>query len=193
MCEQPVRTRVRTPAGWRGLQEFLILDRGEAPIEAVELEGIAEADADPGGARGDRRGRADRRRPLQPGDLDRPDPRGPGIREAIAAAPAPVVAVSPLVGGRAIKGPTDAFIAALGRPVDAAGVASLYAGVIDAIVVDADDDGPAPPGIEVLACPTLMEGAGGRRALAERVIEFVDPLTRGGRSFTGWRRPRSSR
>ena len=44
MCEQRVRTRVRTPAGWRGLQEFLIVDEGAAPIEAVEVEGLAEAE-----------------------------------------------------------------------------------------------------------------------------------------------------
>ena len=43
MCEERVRTRVRTPAGWRGLQEFLILDEGEAPIEAIEVDGLADA------------------------------------------------------------------------------------------------------------------------------------------------------
>ena len=76
MCEDRVRTRVRTPAGWRGLQEFLILDRGEAPIEAVEVEGLARGGANAGGARGDRRRRGDRDRPVEPGDLDRPDPLG---------------------------------------------------------------------------------------------------------------------
>ena len=88
----------------------------------------------------------------------------PGMREAIAASGAPVVAVSPLVAGRAVKGPTDAFIAAVGRPVTAAGVASLYAGLIDG-------DGRRrrrsrsrrPDGVAVLSCPTLMEGADGRR------------------------------
>ena len=88
---------------------------------------------------------------------------------------APVVAVSPLVGGRAVKGPTDAFLAALGRPVSAAGVASLYAGLLDGMVVD--DGDPIPPrGPGRARCPTLMEGAAGRRALAERVLEFARGL-----------------
>ena len=53
MSETPVRTRIRTPAGWRGLQEFLILDHGEAPIEAVEVEGLGTGDAYAGGSGGD--------------------------------------------------------------------------------------------------------------------------------------------
>ncbi len=77
MSEDRVRTRVRTPAGWRGLQEFLILDHGAAPIEGVEIEGIAQATPAPEvlEALGD--GRRDRDRPVQPRDLDRPDPLAP--------------------------------------------------------------------------------------------------------------------
>jgi LPPG:FO 2-phospho-L-lactate transferase len=97
----------------------------------------------------------------------------PGIRGAIAGSAAPVIAVSPFVAGRAIKGPTEAFMAAIGRPVTAAGVASLYEGLLDAIVVDSGDPDPPPDGIEVLSCPTLMEGEGGRRALAERVLTLA--------------------
>ena len=100
----------------------------------------------------------------------------PGMREAIAAAPGPVVAVSPLVGGRAVKGPTDAFISSLGRPVSAAGVASLYEGLLDGIVVDDGDPDPPPDDLRVLSCPTLMVGAAGRRALAARVLEFARGL-----------------
>ena len=83
----------------------------------------------------------------------------PGMREAIAASPAPVVAVSPYVAGAVVKGPTDRFMEALGRPRTAAGVASLYAGLIDAMVVDEGDPDPPPDEIPTLAAPTLMEGA----------------------------------
>lgn len=176
MSEQPVRTRVLTPGGWRSLQEFLILDRGEAPIEGVELDGIAEA-----------RPTAEALAALAGADAIVIGPSNPvisigpilaipGMREAIIAATAPVVAVSPFVGGRAVKGPTDAFVAALGRPLSAAGIASLYAGLIDAIVIDDADPDPAPDGIAALCCPTLMEGREGRRALAERVLEFARSL-----------------
>ena len=60
--------------------------------------------------------------------------------------------------------------------MSAAGVASLYDGLLDGMVVDAGDPDPAPEGLEVLSCPTLMEGASGRRALAERVLEFARGL-----------------
>ena len=99
------------------------------------------------------------------------------MREAIAAAPGPVVAVSPLVGGRAVKGPTEAFIAAVGRPVTAAGVASLYTGLLDGMVVDAGDPEPGPGGARGAALP---DPDGGRRPavakLAERALEFARGL-----------------
>ena len=82
----------------------------------------------------------------------------PGMREAIAASAAPVVAVSPFVAGKVVKGPTERFMEAVGRPSTAAGVASLYAGLIDAMVVDEGDPDPPPAEIPTLAAPTLMEG-----------------------------------
>lgn len=176
MSDSPVRTHVLTPAGRRGLQEFLILDRGEAPIEGIEVEGLAEA-----------RPTAEVSTAIANADLIVIGPSNPvisigpilavpGMRDAIAAASAPVVAVSPFVAGRAIKGPTEAFMAAIGRPVGAAGVASLYAGLLDGIVVDDGDPDPPPEGLAVLVRPTLMDGAAGRVALAERVLAWAGEL-----------------
>ncbi len=176
MSEQPVRTRVRTPAGWRGLQEFLILDHGEAPIEGVELGGIADAAPTPEALAALADAEAIIVGPSNPVISIGPILSIPGMREAIAASAAPVVAVSPFVGGGAVKGPTDAFVASLGRPVTAAGVASLYEGLLDGMVVDEGDPPPDPEGVEVLRCPTLMEGVAGRRGLAERVLEFARGL-----------------
>ena len=82
------------------------------------------------------------------------------MRDAIAASPAPVVAVSPYVAGEVVKGPTDRFMEAIGRPTTAAGVASLYAGLIDGMVVDEGDPDPPPGrGARRSATATLMEGA----------------------------------
>ena len=173
MTEQPVRTRVQTPAGWRGLQEFLILDHAEAPIEGIELGGIAEARPTPEVLEALAEADAVIIGPSNPVISIGPILSVPGMREAIAASPGPVVAVSPLVGGRAVKGPTEAFMASVGRPVSAAGVASLYVGLLDGMVVDAGDPDPPPEGMAVLSCPTLMEGPEGRRALAERVLDFA--------------------
>ena len=173
MTEQPVRTRVQTPAGWRGLQEFLILDHAEAPIEGIELGGIAEARPTPEVLEALAEADAVIIGPSNPVISIGPILSVPGMREAIAASPGPVVAVSPLVGGRAVKGPTEAFMASLGRPVSAAGIASLYVGLLDGMVMDAGDPDPPPEGMAVLSCPTLMEGPEGRRALAERVLDFA--------------------
>ena len=87
----------------------------------------------------------------------------PGMREAIAASPAPVVAVSPYVAGQVVKGPTDRFMQALGRPSTAAGVASLYAGLIDGMVVDEGDPDPPPAEVATLAA---VDPDGGSRAAA---------------------------
>jgi LPPG:FO 2-phospho-L-lactate transferase len=100
----------------------------------------------------------------------------PGMREALAGSAAPVLAVSPYVAGKVVKGPTDVFMAAIGRPSTAAGVASLYEGVIAGMVCDEGDPDPPPEGIEVLRCPTLMDGAAGRMAVAERTLELTAAL-----------------
>jgi LPPG:FO 2-phospho-L-lactate transferase len=176
MCESRVSTRVRTASGWRGLQEFLIVDRGAAPIEAVEVEGLERAEPAPEVREALAGADAIVIGPSNPVISIGPILAVPGMREAISASGAPVVAVSPLVAGRAVKGPTDAFMDALGRPRSAAGVASLYAGVIEAMVVDEGDPDPPPPGLKALACRTLMEDAPGRRALAEQVMTFAEDL-----------------
>ena len=101
------------------------------------------------------------------------------MREAIAAASAPVLAVSPFVGGRAVKGPTEPFMRAIGREPTAAGVASLYEGLLDAMVTDEGDPDDGPEGIAAFRCPTLMEGAEGRLALGVRVLELAESLIGG--------------
>jgi LPPG:FO 2-phospho-L-lactate transferase len=173
MCDEPVRTRVRTAAGWRALQEFLILDHAQGPVEAVELRGIAEARPTPEALEALRSAEAIVIGPSNPVISIGPILAVPGMREAIASAPAPAIAVSPFVGGRAVKGPTDAFMAGIGAPTSAAGIAQLYQGVAEGLVHDPADPGPPPEGVETLVCETLMEGPEGRRELAERVLEFA--------------------
>ena len=176
MCDERVSTRVQTPAGWRSLQEFLILDHGEAPIDGIEVEGLAEARPTPEVTTALAEAEVIVIGPSNPVISIGPILSVPGVREAIVAATAPVIAVSPLVAGRSVKGPTEAFMAAIGRPCTAAGVASLYEGLLDAMVVDAGDPDPPPEDVTVFSCPVLMQGAAGRRELAERVLELAAML-----------------
>jgi LPPG:FO 2-phospho-L-lactate transferase len=176
MSDQPVRTQVITPAGRRGLQEYLILDRGEPDVLGVELEGIEAAEPTPEVLDALRGAEAIVLGPSNPVISIGPILAVPGMREAILASPAPVLAVSPYVAGAVVKGPTDRFMAGIGRPCTAAGVASLYAGLIDAMVVDEDDPDPPPAEPPSLAAPTLMEGAGGRARLARIVLDHAATL-----------------
>jgi LPPG:FO 2-phospho-L-lactate transferase len=176
MSDRPVRTKVLTAVGTRALQEYLILDGGRPSVIGVELEGIESAEPTPevldalAGAEAIVLG------PSNPVISIGPILAVPGMREAIAASPAPVVAVSPYVAGAVVKGPTDRFMEGAGRPSTAAGVASLYAGLIDAMVVDEDDPEPPPADLPTLAAPTLMEGAAGRVRVARLVLDYAATL-----------------
>jgi LPPG:FO 2-phospho-L-lactate transferase len=173
MSDAPVRTHVRTPEGWRPFQEFMIVDRASAPIEAVELRGIADAAPPPEALAAIAGAEAVIVGPSNPIISIGPILAVPGMREALAATSAPVVAVSPFVGGRAVKGPTDAFMEHAGLDRSATGIATAYAGVLDGLVADERVEGHDLP---VLVTGTLMEGAAGRRRLAERALEFAAGL-----------------
>jgi LPPG:FO 2-phospho-L-lactate transferase len=176
MCEQPVRTFVDTPAGWRGLQEYLILDHGEGEVRGVRLDGIQEATATTEVTAALVDAEVIVIAPSNPVISIGPILSVAGVREAIEAAGVPVLAISPLVGGRSLKGPTEAFLRGLGRPVSAAGVASLYEGLLDGMVIDPDEPEP-PEGVELLTVPTVMADASQRRELAERTLEFARGLS----------------
>jgi LPPG:FO 2-phospho-L-lactate transferase len=179
MSEQPVRTRVRTAAGWRSLQQYLVAERAAAEVEGIELDGIADAEPTPEVLAAIESAEAIVIGPSNPVISIGPILAILALREAIAASPAPVVAVSPYVAGQVVKGPTDTFMRAVGRPSTAAGVASLYRGLVDGMVCDSDDPDPAPDEIRVVSCLTLMTGEEGRRALALQTLDFANGLVEG--------------
>jgi LPPG:FO 2-phospho-L-lactate transferase len=179
MCEASVRTKVATAAGVRGLQEYLIVDGGQPEVHGVELEGIADAVPTKEAMEALRAAEAIVIGPSNPVISIGPILAVPGMREAIRQFGVPVVAVSPFVAGQVVKGPTERFMQALDRPSTAAGVASLYAGLIDAMVVDEADPDPPPAEIPTLAAPTLMEGAAGRVRLARIVLDYAASLVEG--------------
>ena len=176
MSDAPVRTKVLTAAGRRDLQEYLIVDGGEAEVQGVELEGIAEAEPTPEVLAALRDADAIVIGPSNPVISIGPILAVPGMREAIVASGAPVVAVSPFVAGAVVKGPTERFMVAVGRPSTAAGVASLYAGLIDAMVVDEADPDSPPQDVPTQAAPTLMDSAAARARLGRIVLDYADTL-----------------
>jgi LPPG:FO 2-phospho-L-lactate transferase len=176
MTDQPARTRVRTAQGWRGLQQYLVAERAQAQVEEIQIEGIRDAHPTPEVLEATAAADVIVIGPSNPVISIGPIVSMPELREALAAAPAPVVAVSPYVAGQVVKGPTDIFMAAVGRPSTAAGVASLYEGLIDGMVCDADDPDPPPEELPVLSCPTLMEDQPSRFRLAARTIDFASSL-----------------
>lgn len=179
MCEQPVRTQVRTPAGTREVQEYLIVDHAEPEVEGVELRGISSARPTPEVTEAIATAELIVIGPSNPVISIGPILAVPGIREAIMTATAPVVALSPLVGGKVVKGPTAKFMQAVGRPATAAGVASLYEGLLDGMVVDVGDPDPPPQEIQTIAAPILMDNARARKRVARVVLGFGASLARG--------------
>jgi LPPG:FO 2-phospho-L-lactate transferase len=176
MCDEPVRTKVLTEHGRRELQEYMILDGGKPEVRGVELDGIAEARPTDEVINAFRAADVIVIGPSNPVISIGPILAVPGMRAAIEASIAPVVAVSPYVGGAVMKGPTNNFMEALGRPTTAAGVASLYAGLIDAMVVDEGDPDPPPAEIPTLVASTLMDGGAGRLRVARTVLDYAESL-----------------
>lgn len=176
MSDQPVRTRIRSSGEWRGLQEYLILEGGKTEVEGVELEGIESAEPTPEVLEAITEADLIVVGPSNPVISIGPILAVPGIRQTIIDADAPVVAVSPYVAGKVVKGPTDLFMKAIDRPTTAAGVASLYQGVIDAMICDADDPDPPPTEVRSFSTATLMHSAESRATVARAVIKVGETL-----------------
>jgi LPPG:FO 2-phospho-L-lactate transferase len=172
MSDRPVSTWVGARGRKLPFQEFMIVERAEGPIDTVELRGLHRAPPSAAVLQAIAAADVIVIGPSNPVISIGPILALPGMREALRAAPAPVIAVSPFVGGRPVKGPTEAFCEQAGIEQSAAGVASAYAEVIDGIV--ADDPFEGLPGLRT---DTLMDTAEDRARLAREVLEFADSLT----------------
>lgn len=172
MSEDPVHTWVRTPAGWRSFQEFMIRDRAAGPVEGLEFRGAEQARASEQALAAIAGAAAIVIGPSNPLASIAPILAVPGMREALAAAAAPVVAVSPIVGGEVLKGPTEAFMAFAALDCSAHGVADFYGDLLDGIVADED----AGPRVPTLQTSTLMNDAPARARLAGETLAFAKAL-----------------
>ncbi|MGZ4269615.1 MAG: 2-phospho-L-lactate transferase [Solirubrobacteraceae bacterium] len=174
MCDEPVRTRVLARGAWHGFQEFMIRERAQGPVDGVEYAG-AQAATLPAAVR-DAIAAAEAIviGPSNPIISIGPILAVPGMADALRAAPAPVVAVSPIVDGEVLKGPTAAFMDWAQLSLDGAGVAAAYGDVLDGLV--ADDTVTAPPALPALQADTRMDGPEGRARVARTVLDFAGSL-----------------
>jgi LPPG:FO 2-phospho-L-lactate transferase len=175
MADAPVRTSVRSGERWVPFQEFMVRERAAIPIDDVRYDGIDRAAAPAEALAAIAAARAVVVGPSNPIISIRPILDVPGIDRALRDTAAPVVAVSPFVGGHVVKGPTEPFLAWAGVAPDAGGVAGYYGDVLDGLVAD---DRPDDLTLPLLQTDTLMADAGARARVAAEVLRFAEGLAR---------------
>jgi LPPG:FO 2-phospho-L-lactate transferase len=179
MTDDRVRTQLRTAGAWLDFQDYFVRQRCEPAVAELRYDGApaARASSLALAALRDADLRAVVICPSNPFISIAPILAVPGMREAIATCSAPVVAVSPIIGGRAIKGPTAKMMAELGLPVTAATVARHYGDLIDGYVLDhADAACAAELGISATMAHTLMRTLEDRDRLARDVLAAADRI-----------------
>ena len=177
MSDDPVATLVRTPAGELAFQDYFVRRHHSDDVLGVCFASIEEARLTSEVQAAVESAEAIVFCPSNPIVSIGPILAVPGMRDLLAQSRVPRVAVSPIVGGRALRGPADKMLAGLGVAVSPAGVAALYRDVVDGIVIDEQDGAEAATiealGLRVLVTQTVMGSADDRCRLAESVIRFA--------------------
>lgn len=179
MSDDPIRTRLLTDTGWLDFQDYFVRQRCEPVVHQLDYAGAESAKPAPAliDALSDANLRAVIICPSNPFLSIGPILAMPGIREALAGCRAPVIAVSPIIAGQAVKGPTTKMMAELGLEVSNEEIGRCYEGLIDALVIDhADAPAAALTGIDVVAAPTLMVSLEDRERLARTVLATADQI-----------------
>ncbi len=177
VSDDRIRTVVAADAGALTFQEYFVKRRTEDEMRAVRFEGITSASPAPGVLDAIRTADVVIVAPSNPVVSIGPVLAVRGVRDALRETGAKVAGISPIVGGRTIKGPADRMMASLGMTPTAAGVAEAYRDFLDVLVIDEQDRGLAPAveaaGVRAVVAPTIMRGPEEKRALAETVLRAV--------------------
>jgi LPPG:FO 2-phospho-L-lactate transferase len=176
MSDHPVRTRVLAQRRWWPFQEFMIKAGGAGPVQAVDFHGARAAPATEQVREAIATARAIVIGPSNPIASIGPILATAGIRDALRETRAPVVAVSPIVRGAVLKGPTAAFMQWAGQQPSSSGIANIYEGVIDGLIADERMSAAKP--IAMLETDVLMDTPESRRKLAEQTLSFALGLLR---------------
>ena len=177
MSDGPVRTLVRTPAGPLEFQTYFVRRRARDRVLGVNFRGAGGARPAPGLLAAIRRASAIIFCPSNPIISIGPILAVRGIRQALEARRSPALAISPIVGGRALKGPAARMMRGMGMKVSALGVAELYRGLVDVFVLDRADCKLAPAvealGMRAVVTDTIMSGTPQKKALARAAIRAL--------------------
>jgi LPPG:FO 2-phospho-L-lactate transferase len=176
MSDDPIRTKLVCASGERlDFQTYFVQRHHAEPVAEVEFEGADSAQPAPGVLDTIADAHLVLIPPGNPLVTIAPILAVPGVRDAVASTRC--IAVSPIVGGKAIKGPADALLASLGHDISATGVARIYRGLIEAFVIDETDSTQADTiedlGMSVLVCDTIMSGVDGAARLAKMVLDHA--------------------
>jgi LPPG:FO 2-phospho-L-lactate transferase len=181
MTDDRVRTFVHTEAGRLPFQDYLVRRRARGRVRRIEYAGAARARPAPGVLAALRRADGIIVAPSNPFVSIGPILAVPAIRRALRRRRAPVVAISPLIDGRPLKGPLHRMLRALGHEVSPRGVARLYRGLADVFVLDRIDAAWAPRvaalGMVPLVTETVMYTPAHAGRLAARVLRALEAGT----------------
>ncbi len=182
MSDDPVATEISTRVGWLHFQQYLVQRRARDEALGVRFVGIEQARPAPGMLDALRTADIIVIAPSNPVVSIGTILAVPGVRDAIIASPAPVVAVSPIIAGAPVKGPAAPLMRAVGLEVSVRGVAACYQGVIDLLVIDRADadlaDAVRAFGVDVAVTDTVMRGLDEKRRLAEATLDAARTATR---------------
>lgn len=174
VSDNRIRTVVETAAGTLAFQEYFVKRRTEDDVRSVRFEGAAEAMPAPGVIEAILDADVVALAPSNPVVSIGPLLAVPGVREALRSTRARVVAISPIVGGKTIKGPADRMMASLGMTPNAVGVAEAYRDFLDILIIDEQDRDLAAAveatGVRAVVTQTVMHGPAEKRALAETAL-----------------------
>lgn len=170
-----LRTVIDTPAGELDFQTYYVRHGHRDEVVGIRFDGAPSATPAPGVLDAISRAQAIIIAPSNPLISIDPIIAVPGIREALVSRTVPCVAVSPIVGGAALRGPAAEMLRALGHPVSPLGVAGLYSGIVDVMVIDNDDAAESAEleqrGVRVVVTDTIMRDTAARTDLARVALE----------------------
>ena len=186
MSDDRVETRVHTPNGELGFEEYFVQRWYQDPVDAISFRGLEHAQPAPGVIEAISRAEAIVIAPSNPVTSIGPILMVRGIREALVQTSAPVAAISPIVGGKAVSGPAGILMQAVGLPASIAGVAQAYSDLLDFLVVDETDAKAAQElrssGVLVRCVPTMMKSLQQKMALAQATVAMLREFSPGANS-----------